>query len=52
MFHIDMDNDFEKEQTVIIFIMCIFINIFSVATAINQQHKQYSILSDSTSSNF
>ena len=42
-----MDNDFEYGQTVIIFIVCIFICIFSVATAINQQHKQYSILSAS-----
>ena len=47
-FYIDMDNAFEYGQTVNRLIVCIFLNIFSVATATDQQNKQCSLLSDIT----
>ena len=46
-----MDNDFEYGLTVIILIVCIFINFFTVATATDQRNKQCSLLSVITHNN-
>ena len=46
-----MDNDFEYGLTVIILIVCIFINFFTVATATDQRNKPCSLLSVITHNN-